>query len=72
MKKAATQEDIQALLDKFAFVPSFLKYAETAKTKDAKVDGKKILEHADLARALCGAEKLNRSVIQAYLNTHQI
>ena len=72
MKKACSKEDVQVILDPFTHTPSFLKYSETAKTKDAVLNGKLILQYQDLARALMGAEKLNRSVIQAYLNTHQI
>ena len=72
MKKACSKEDLQTLLDPFTTVPSFLKYSETGKTSDAVINGKQVLAHADLARALLGAKKMNRSVIEAYLNTHQI
>jgi hypothetical protein len=72
MTKAGNKEEIQTLLDPFTTMPSFLKYSETAKTTDANIDTKMILQHADLARALLNHKKMNRSTIEAYLNTHQI
>ena len=72
MTKAGNKEEIQTLLDPFTTMPSFLKYSETAKTTEAKIDSKQILLHQDLARALHHAKKMNRSTIEAYLNTHQI
>jgi len=72
MTKAGSKEEVQTLLDPFTTIPSFLKYSETSKTSEAVINGKQVLLHAELARALLGAKKMNRSVIEAYLNTHQI
>jgi hypothetical protein len=72
MKSVCSKEDVQTILDPFSTTPSFIKYAEDAKTKDAVVCGKDILANGDLARALLKAETMNRSVIKLYLNTHQI